>query len=152
MNPLSEIIISHPTNIPIFNFTINFLLTAILSWLLGVLYIRYSTVLSNKTRFAKNLALISTTTMLIITIVKSSLALSLGLVGALSIIRFRTAIKEPEELAYLFLAIAIGLGFGAGQTYVTITAFILIILLIILLFQYNCMVPLLHLGNAETFP
>ena len=49
------------------------------------------------------------TTMLIISIVKSSLALSLGLVGALSIIRFRAAIKEPEELAYLFLAIGISI-------------------------------------------
>ena len=41
------------------------------------------------------------------------LALSLGLVGALSIVRFRAAIKEPEELAYLFLTISVGLGFGA---------------------------------------
>ena len=57
--------------------------------------------------------LITMTTMLIISIVKSSLALSLGLVGALSVIRFRAAIKEPEELTYLFLTIAIGLGFGA---------------------------------------
>ena len=39
-------------------------------------------------------------------IVKSSLALSLGLVGALSIVRFRTPIKEPEDLIYLFLALA----------------------------------------------
>ena len=51
--------------------------------------------------------------------VKSSLALSLGLVGALSIIRFRTAIKDPQELAFLFLAISIGLGFGADQRLVT---------------------------------
>jgi uncharacterized membrane protein YhiD involved in acid resistance len=72
--------------------------------------------------------------MLIITVVKSSLALSLGLVGALSIIRFRTAVKEPEELAFLFLAIAIGLGFGADQTYVTIIAFILSAMLITFLF------------------
>ncbi len=64
--------------------------------------------------------------MLIITIVKSSLALSLGLVGALSIVRFRSAIKEPEELAYLFLCIAIGLGLGASQTAITTLAFIVI--------------------------
>jgi uncharacterized membrane protein YhiD involved in acid resistance len=61
--------------------------------------------------------------MLIISIVKSSLALSLGLVGALSIVRFRAAIKEPEELAYLFFAIAIGLGLGANQTVIVVTAF-----------------------------
>jgi len=52
-------------------------------------------------------------------IVKSSLALSLGLVGALSIVRFRAAIKEPEELIYLFLIIAIGLGCGANQLIIT---------------------------------
>ena len=52
---------------------------------------------------------------LIISIVKSSLALSLGLVGALSIVRFRAAIKEPEELVYLFFVISIGLSNGANQ-------------------------------------
>jgi uncharacterized membrane protein YhiD involved in acid resistance len=61
--------------------------------------------------------------MFIITVVKSSLALSLGLVGALSIVRFRSAIKEPEELTYLFLTIAIGLGCGAGLTILTLVAF-----------------------------
>ena len=72
------------------------------------------------------------TTTLIITIVKSSLALSLGLVGALSIVRFRAAIKEPEELGYLFLTIAIGLGFGADQRAVTFVSFFLIVALILL--------------------
>ena len=59
------------------------------------------------------------TTTIVITIVKSSLALSLGLVGALSIVRFRAAIKEPEELVYLFLIISTGLGCGAGQIKIT---------------------------------
>jgi uncharacterized membrane protein YhiD involved in acid resistance len=69
---------------------------------------------------------ITMTTMFIIAVVKSSLALSLGLVGALSIVRFRAAIKEPEELAYLFLAIAIGLGLGADQRAITLVAFAII--------------------------
>lgn len=60
---------------------------------------------------------------LIITIIKSSIALSLGLVGALSIVRFRTPIKEPEELLYLFVAIAVGLGLGANQILATIIGF-----------------------------
>ena len=70
------------------------------------------------------------TTTLIIMVVKSSLALSLGLVGALSIVRFRAAIKEPEELAFLFLAIALGLGLGAGQLITTLIAFVIISLFI----------------------
>jgi hypothetical protein len=56
----------------------------------------------------------------VFTVIKSSWTLSLGLVGALSIVRFRTPIKEPEELVYLFLAIAIGLGLGASQQWVTV--------------------------------
>ena len=76
--------------------------------------------------------MLGATTMLIISIVKSSLALSLGLVGALSIVRFRTAIKEPEELAYLFICISIGLGFGASQRWVTILGFAIIVLMICL--------------------
>ena len=80
--------------------------------------------------FAANFILISFTTMLIISIVKSHLALSLGLVGALSIVRFRSAIKEPEELAYLFLTISIGLGLGAGQRDITIIAFVIMVAII----------------------
>jgi len=60
---------------------------------------------------------------MIITIIKSSIALSLGLVGALSIVRFRTPIKEPEELLYLFVAIAVGLGLGANQIVATLIGF-----------------------------
>jgi uncharacterized membrane protein YhiD involved in acid resistance len=55
------------------------------------------------------------------------LALSLGLVGALSIVRFRAAIKEPEELNYLFLCIAIGLGLGAGQRAITCISFLFVV-------------------------
>jgi uncharacterized membrane protein YhiD involved in acid resistance len=82
----------------------------------------------------KTLIVISLVTFLIISVVKSSLALSLGLVGALSIIRFRTPIKEPFELAYLFMAIAIGLGFGAQQIAPTVIL-ILFVLAILSVFQ-----------------
>ena len=87
----------------------------------------FGSTLSNREEFAQVFPFILLTTVLIITIVKTSLALSLGLVGALSIVRFRTPIKEPEELAYLFIAIAMGLGLGAGQTIVTIVAGLLIL-------------------------
>ena len=93
---------------------------------------RYGKSISNRILFSNNFPLIGMTTMLIITIVKSSLALSLGLVGALSVVRFRTAIKEPEELSYLFFTIAIGLGFGANQTLITVIGFVLIAIFIYL--------------------
>ncbi|MEQ9439033.1 MAG: DUF4956 domain-containing protein [Cyclobacteriaceae bacterium] len=108
----------------------NLILTAIFAEIVAFAYIRFSSTVSNKKSFAKNFFLISVTTMLVITFIKGSLALSLGLVGALSIIRFRTAIKEPEELAYLFLTVGIGLGFGAGYVLLTIIAVLLILLVI----------------------
>ena len=110
------------------NFFINLILTISLSLLVAYIYTKYGKNISNRKEFSSNFSFLSLTTMLIITIVKSSLALSLGLVGALSIVRFRTAIKDPEELNYLFLSIAIGLGIGANQIFITVIAtfFILI--------------------------
>lgn len=111
-----------PKAIP--NFLFSFIICSLLSFLLGRMYIKYGHTISNRKAFAKNFLILAITTMFIISVVKSSLALSLGLVGALSIVRFRSAIKEPEELTYLFLTIAIGLGCGAGLALLTIVAFV----------------------------
>lgn len=125
-----DFLLNNSPQIDFSSFIISLVLAAILSYILGKLYVRYGTAISNRKKFANNFVLITTTTTLIITVVKSSLALSLGLVGALSIVRFRAAIKEPEELAFLFLAIAIGLGLGANQTLITLAAFVIISLII----------------------
>lgn len=117
-----EFLNTYVPEITIWPFLINIVLTWVLAYLLGWFYVRFGRSLSNRRTLARNFVMIGMTTMLIITVVKSSLALSLGLVGALSIVRFRTAVKEPEELAYLFLTIAIGLGMGAGQRLITILA------------------------------
>ncbi len=100
------------------------------SFLLRWHFIKFGKTLSNRENFSSVFPYITTTTMLIIIIVKSSLALSLGLIGALSIIRFRTPIKEPEELAYLFIAIAIGIGFGAN--YLLVTSIVVLVLLVVM--------------------
>lgn len=110
---------------------VNLFLCMMLVSLVGWFYKKYSRSLGGKTHVGAILPLIGLTVFMVITVVKSSLALSLGLVGALSIVRFRTPIKEPEELGYLFLTIAVGLGFGAGFSLITI-----IITLAILLYLY----------------
>ena len=117
-----QFLITQSVQVPLLGFLTNLILAGVLAWLLSLVYIRYGNSISNRKIFANNIVLLAVTTMVIITIVKSSLALSLGLVGALSIVRFRTAIKEPEELAYLFIAIAMGLGLGANQTIPTLVA------------------------------
>jgi len=120
------------SEITLFGFIVNLLITAFLAQILAMVYVRYGNAISNRHSFSKNFAILAVTIMIVITIVKSSLALSLGLVGALSIVRYRTAIKEPEELAYTFLTIAIGLGMGADQPEVTITAFLFLVAIIII--------------------
>jgi hypothetical protein len=103
---------------------------AVLGILVGQAYVHFGQSLSNRVIFARNFIVLTVTTTLIISIVRSSVALSLGLVGALSIVRFRAAIKEPEELAFLFLAISVGLGLGAGAALLTVVALALILGLI----------------------
>jgi len=114
-------------------------------------YLRFAPVLSNKRKFGRVFVFIAATTMLVISVVKSSLALSLGLVGALSIIRFRTPIKEPEELAYLFLSIGLGLGMGADQRLVTCIVFavVLVYMALISLGRSGALPPriLLHVSG-----
>lgn len=123
-------VVNQPIQVDLFSLVLSLVLSALCALILGKLYIKYGRSLSNRRKFASNFILLVTTTTLIITVVKSSLALSLGLVGALSIVRFRAAIKEPEELAFLFLAISLGLGFGANQYLVTIISFSIISLFI----------------------
>lgn len=106
----------------ILNLALGLVLSLVVAWY----YQHYAQSLSNRRKFAQLLPVLTLTTALVITIVKSSLALSLGLVGALSIVRFRTAIKEPEELVFLFIAIAIGLGMGADQRWPTVVGVLLL--------------------------
>jgi hypothetical protein len=102
----------------------------ILSLLIYVHFRRFASSTSSQEDFSLILPFVGLTTFLVILVVKSSLALSLGLVGALSIVRFRTPIKDPEELAYIFLTISTGIGLAAGQ--VTITVFVVLLILVLL--------------------
>ncbi len=113
--------------LPLVDLVVNLAIGLILSLIVGWYYNRFGKALTNRAQLAALLPVLTMTTALVIAIIKSSLALSLGLVGALSIVRFRTAVKEPEELLYLFLAIAIGLGVGADQR-LPVIAGVLIIL------------------------
>ncbi|MBT6448014.1 MAG: DUF4956 domain-containing protein [Flavobacteriaceae bacterium] len=136
-NSLIDFFLNENVSISTGNFVQHLLVTLVLSLLVKIVYTRFSTTISNKKEFSKNFVILGLTTCIVITIVKSSLALSLGLVGALSIVRFRAAIKEPEELAYLFLIIAIGLGAGAGQIIIITIGTIVSLTVIVFLYSLN---------------
>ena len=131
MNKISDLINQNDfVQLNIYFLLANVFIGFILALILRSYYNKFGNSISNKEQFSKIFPLLTVTIVLIISIVKSSLALSLGLVGALSIVRFRTPIKDPEELVFLFLCIAIGLGLGANQTLPTIVVFIFIIIVL----------------------
>ena len=97
---------------------VDFVIAMALSFALGlfIFYIykmTYNGVMYSES-FGISLMAMSMITTLVILAVTSNIVLSLGMVGALSIVRFRTAIKEPMDIAYLFWAIAVGIVLGAG--------------------------------------
>ena len=123
-------------NVSIDSFMLNMLVGIALSLLIVVHYNKYAPTTAGKIILSRVLPYIALVTLLVISVVKSSLALSLGMVGALSVIRFRTAIKDPLELGYIFLCVAVGIGLGAGQTVITIAGILTILLVTVLLKRF----------------
>jgi len=72
--------------------------------------------------FVLSIVLLAMVTSLVIRTINSNLALSLGMVGALSIVRFRTAVKDPVDTVFMFWAIAAGIMAGAGLYIITLIA------------------------------
>ena len=131
-----DFFLNQNVQIELSNFVLSLLCAALLSFIVHLFYIRFSSSLSNRVEFSKNFVILGVATCIVIMIVKSSLALSLGLVGALSIVRFRAAIKEPEELVYLFLIIAVGLGCGASQLIITVVGIFFALATILIYSKY----------------
>ena len=131
---LESFFINQNIDINFGNFFTAILLSLILAYVVKFTYTKVSRTLNDKEYFSDTFIPLAIITTLVITVIKFSLALSLGLVGALSIVRFRAAIKEPEELVYLFLVIAAGLGCGSGQIKIT-TIGILFSLIIVTIYS-----------------
>ena len=110
-------------------------LSGLSSYIIRLIYLKYGKSMNNRDYFAGIFVLLTVTTCVVIVVVKYSLALSLGLVGALSIVRFRAAIKEPEELVYLFICIALGIAYGSNQ-FVIGLLFLASIILIVIIYNF----------------
>ena len=84
-------------------------------YLIRRVYLSYSLTYSSPKSFGNTLLFVVVSVSALIAVVKSSLALSLGLVGALSVVRFRTAVKEPFTLSFILWSVCIGIAIGAEQ-------------------------------------
>lgn len=122
---LEEFFLNSSIDINFGNFITAIFFSFLLATIIKFTYMKVSRSLNDKEHFSEIFVPLAIITTLVITVVKFSLALSLGLVGALSIVRFRAAIKEPEELVYLFFVIGVGLANGANQFLVAIIATVL---------------------------
>ncbi len=83
--------------------------------------------------FALTLMMMTLVTTPVVMCIKESIQLSMGMVGALSIVRFRTAVKEPLDTAYMFWALTMGILLGAGQFFLTLMTLIGVAILITLI-------------------
>ena len=94
---------------------IGMLFALVIGLFIFFIYKKTFTGIMYSTGFAMSLIGLSLVTTLVIMAVTSNVVLSLGMVGALSIVRFRAAIKEPMEIVFLFWSIAVGIVIGAGM-------------------------------------
>lgn len=94
---------------------LNIVLAAVLGFFIFLSYAisHRGTIYSRK--FNASLVILAVLTGTVMTVIGNNIALSLGMVGALSIARFRTAIKEPVEIVFLFWSLAVGIVIGAGM-------------------------------------
>ena len=102
--------------------------------------------------FGVTLIALTLITTLLILAVTSNIVLSLGMVGALSIVRFRTAIKEPMDLMFLFWSISVGIICGAGLAQVAVILSVVMTLGILILDRLPvARAPMIFVVNADNF-
>jgi hypothetical protein len=108
----------------------SFLVLIILTYIVQKLYEQKGQTLGDKKYFASFFIIWSVSIFLIISVIKSSVVLSLGMVGALSIVRFRNAIKDTEQIMYLLMLIALSISLASNQYLYTLVVFGFILLFI----------------------
>ena len=109
------------------------LLSVVIGALLYILYRKtYAGVVYSRA-FAVSIFGMTVLTCAIIVTIQSNTVLSLGMVGALSIVRYRTAIKDPMDLFYLFWAVASGIATGAGMFLIALFVFVVMALILLIL-------------------
>jgi hypothetical protein len=103
-------------------FAWNLALGGLLAHAIRVLFLRFGAAPGDRARLGNLFPLFTLSTIVVLTVVSASIPLSLGLLGALSIVRFRSAIKTPEELVYLLFSVAVGLSLGAQHRVLSVAA------------------------------
>ena len=124
-------------------------LRVLLAFVLGVFIVniyRWTHAKIPKKSFTDTLIILCMLISVVMVIIGDSIARAFSLVGALSIIRFRTAIQDPRDIGFVFYALAVGMAIGAGNPSVAVSAAFLIGIIILAMYQWHE-----HFGNNNEF-
>lgn len=111
-------------------FIFSLALLILITYLVKLLYIKRARTIGDKEYFASFFIIWTVSIFLIISVIKSSVVLSLGMVGALSIVRFRNAIKDTEQIMFLLFLIAIAMALASNQYIYTVVVVISLVSII----------------------
>lgn len=143
MNNLSKIDLSNMSITP--NSWLNIVISLLLAFAVGlfifwVYRINYRGVMYSQ-NFGLTLVMMTLVTTPVVMCIRDSIQLSMGMVGALSIVRFRTAVKDPLDTAYMFWSLTMGILLGAGQWFLAALATVGIAALLFVLARMNAKAP-----------
>ena len=128
-------------------------ITALIGAYIFIVYRRINAAVFYNRNFNVSLVTIAIITAAIIITIQSNIVVSLGMVGALSIVRFRTAVKDPLDLVFLFWSISIGIICGAGFALIAIIASLVLTVVILVLLSVkqdkNITMLTIRSGNYE---
>ena len=131
MDTLNEIIVNEQAHIAEVFFIL--FLSAVLGYVISLIYKRTHVGYSYNESFNFTLVMTTIIVSLVMYVIGSNIAMSLGLIGALSIIRFRTVLKDTNDMAYLFWTISVGIAVGASFFAVALLATIFIGVVVVIL-------------------
>ncbi len=116
---------------------LSLLVAFIAAIIITIIYKKTYTGVSYTKSFVLSIILLAMVTSLVIRTINSNLALSLGMVGALSIVRFRTAVKDPVDTIFMFWAITAGIMSGAGLYLITLIATLILGILYVISYSFT---------------
>ncbi|PRR81675.1 DUF4956 domain-containing protein [Clostridium vincentii] len=110
----------------------NFLMAVVLGIVIYISYRFSQTGAVYSARFNISLVMLTLITAMVMNVIGNNIALSLGMVGALSIVRFRTAIKDPRDTAYIFWSIGVGICCGVSEFMIAVVGSAVIFLFLLI--------------------
>jgi hypothetical protein len=129
--------IIHLSDKDIFNIIFSMLLAFIVGFAISQVYKRTQRGLNHEISYMTSIVILAPLVTLVMLFIRNDLIISLGLIGSLSIIRFRTAVKDTRDMVFLFWSIIVGLGAGTFNWTSVVLGSIIVILIILILYIFN---------------